>query len=149
MVDRRAQQRQAERHVHCLAEGRVLQRRQALVVVHREHDVRIGQLPRREYRVGRPGPGRGDPGALRPFDRRPDHFDLLATQVSAFAGVRIQAADRDPRCVDPPEATQVAVEDRECHVEQFAADCVADGGQRQMRRRERDTQRSPASSMTG
>ena len=53
MVDRRAHDRQAERHVDARAEARVLQHRQALIVIHREHRVGVAQAVRMKQRIGR------------------------------------------------------------------------------------------------
>ena len=41
-----------ERHVHRVAEARVLEHRQSLVVVHREHHVVVRQRARHEHRIG-------------------------------------------------------------------------------------------------
>ena len=66
VVDRGAHDRQAERHVDGVAEARVLQHRQALVVIHREHGVAV-----RELRAGRKavsagtGPREPQPGAAQ------------------------------------------------------------------------------------
>ena len=53
MIDRGADQRQAERDVDREAEALVLQHRQPLIVVHREHRVRVPQLRLGEQRIGR------------------------------------------------------------------------------------------------
>src|SRR5262245_13982577 len=51
VVDRGAHDRQPERDVDALAEARVLEDRQALIVVHRERAVRARQPVRNEQRV--------------------------------------------------------------------------------------------------
>ena len=53
VIHRGAQDRQAERHIDGLVEARVFDHRQALVVVHRQHRIEVGQNARHEGRVGR------------------------------------------------------------------------------------------------
>ena len=59
MVDGRAQDWQAKRYVHCGVEAGVLEYRQALIVVHGEHRIEVGEYARHEDRVR--GHGAEDP----------------------------------------------------------------------------------------
>ena len=58
VVDRRADERQAERHVDAVAEARGFQHRQALVVVHRDDRVEALRDVGHEHRVGGKRAGR-------------------------------------------------------------------------------------------
>ena len=70
-----------------MAEARVLEHRQPLVVVHRDDAIEIARLRRNEDRVGRQRSGDVQPfGAQRRKDRS-DDVDFLAAEVAAFAGV--------------------------------------------------------------
>ncbi|MNI90887.1 hypothetical protein D3C73_1484700 [compost metagenome] len=55
VVDRCADDRQAEGHVDCRAEAFVLQHRQALVVVHRQHRIAVLQIFGGKQSVGGQG----------------------------------------------------------------------------------------------
>ena len=94
VVDRRARERQAERHVDAVAEARRLEHRQALVVVHRDDRVVVARVLRHEHGVGRQRPVRTSRcrRARDLGDGRRDHVDLLAPEVAALARVRIEAA---------------------------------------------------------
>ncbi len=94
MIDRGAHDRQPERDVDGVAEAGVLEHRQTLIVVHGQHHVVAREVARHEQRIGgqravdveaqRRAPARS-PGAIIAL--------LLVAQVSALAGVRIEAAD--------------------------------------------------------
>ena len=57
------------------------------------------------------GPMSAEPGAAQPRDGGLDHLDLLAAEMAAFAGVRVQAAHEDARRAHREDAPQVGVED--------------------------------------
>ena len=61
-----------------------------------------------EHRVGRVRAG--DPPALggKRGDRRLDDLDFLASELAAFAGMRIEAGDREPRLGNAEVALQSA-----------------------------------------
>src|SRR5438132_8216730 len=84
VVDRRADERQAERDVHAAAEARVLQHRQSLVVIHGEHAIGLAQPLGHEQRVGRNRALGVDAAGDRGGDRRRDHFQVLAAEVTRF-----------------------------------------------------------------
>ena len=143
VIDRRARKRQAERHVDAVAEARRLEHRQSLVVIHRDDRVVAARVLGDEHRVG--GQRAGDASnrcRARVGDRRRDDVDLLAPEMAALAGVRIEAAHGDARrarcrtcdAVRAPTMTSVSAtrvaRDRGGHVLQ-----------RQMRGDERDAQR--------
>ena len=140
VVDRGAVEWQSKRHVDRVAEARVLDHRQALVVVHREH--RVGALERggRECRVRRQRAGDSDAACREGLDRRPDHVDLLAAEVAAFPGVRVEAAYEDAGGRDAERLTQAPVEHDEGPLEPFARDRARHLGERQVRGGERDAQ---------
>ena len=113
VVDRGAHDRQAERDVDGVLEAGVLEHRQALVVVHREHRIVVGRAA-----AGRT-PCRRAAGRVASMPRARSRsiagamtLDLLVAEVAALAGVRIQAAHGDARRADAPPLAQVAVEDR-------------------------------------
>ncbi|KAG0774413.1 hypothetical protein G6F22_014079 [Rhizopus arrhizus] len=97
MVDRHARVGQAQGQVHCLFEARVLQHRQALVVVHRQHGVEAGQLGRQEGGVGRQRPDQVHAFSAQALQQRDDQVQFLAAQVAVFTGVRVQAEHGDAR----------------------------------------------------
>ena len=113
MIDRRADERQAERHVDAAAEARGLQHRQALVVVHRDDGIVAARDVRNEHRVGGQRAATSRPARAHACDRRRDDVDLLAAEVAAFAGVRIETAHRDARRGDAESARQLARDDGE------------------------------------
>jgi hypothetical protein len=105
VIDRGADVGQAERDVHGVAEGRVLEHRQSLVVIHREHGVGIARVRAAGTAVSA-GSGPSQPHALRAqrIEHRRDDIDLLAPEMPAFAGVRVEpqppgcAAAAMPNC---------------------------------------------------
>jgi hypothetical protein len=111
VVYRGAHERQAQRDVHASAEARVLEHRQTLVVVHREHRVRLLEAVRHEQRVGRHRPERIDAGLSRRLDRRRDHLGILAPEVPGFPAVRIESGDQDSRLGDAEALVQVVMHD--------------------------------------
>jgi len=97
MVDRGADDGEAQRHVNTVTEAGMLQHRQALVMVHRDYAVERFHLRGDEYRVGGKRPDEIEPGVAQRCNDRGDEIDLLSTEVPAFAGMGIEAADRDSR----------------------------------------------------
>jgi hypothetical protein len=110
VIDRGADDGQAERDVDAVLEGGVLEHRQALVVVHREHGV--GRPARCAATACRPAAGRRGPCLRRAaFEHRRDDLDLLAAHVPAFAGMRVEPGHQDARPRDAELAAQVGVQD--------------------------------------
>jgi hypothetical protein len=140
MIDGGAHDRQTERHVDRVAESRVLEHGQPLVVVHREHDIVVRQMARHEHRIRGQRAVHEHPRAARALDRGRDDVGVFAAEMAAFPGVRVEPARGDARARDAPEPAHVVVEDAERGVEQIGRDRIADGAQRQVGRRERDAQ---------
>ena len=92
--DRREQDRRADRQ----RRGGVLRHQfsgdVALVVQHHDEGVEARHV---KHRVGPERAGDREAVGRRGIDRRLDDVDLLAPEQPAFAGVRVEAADRDPR----------------------------------------------------
>ena len=140
MVGRGTQQRQAERHVDRALEAGVLDDRQSLIVIHREHCVVACEHLWHEYRVGRQRPVGADAGGAQALDRRGDDARLLLAEVTAFAGVRIQPADRDPRVAHGEPPRELTGEDRAHLVQRVDGERAAHRGERQMGGCERHAQ---------
>ena len=113
MVDRGADQRQAQGDIDAAPEGRVFQHGQALVVVHGQHAIGVGQVFVLEQGVGRVRSARIDAARLRRGDCRGDHIDFFASQVTALARMRIQAGHQDARRGDAEFPLQVRLNDIE------------------------------------
>ena len=147
VIDRGTNDRQAERDIDAMAESRVLERGQPLVVVHRQHRIALGQHGRREHGVGRLRPEQSHALGTQPVEYRHDDLDLLAPEVAPFAGMRIEAGNQDARRGYP--VFLPAYQHAGC------AACVPAGRlrhrrrhvlQRQVGRRQRDAQRARPSS---
>ena len=140
MIDRRADERQAERDVNAVAEARGFEHRQTLVVVHRDNGVVTARDIRHKYRVG--GNRSGDVVTLRTSvdDRRSNDIDLFASKMSSFARVRIEPADGDSRLGQAECRLELARDDLERRPNTVARQRGSDVLQRQMRSRECDTQ---------
>ena len=79
--------------------------------IHREHGVGLLQHVRRECGVGGRRADELHARAAQRVERRRDDFDLLASEVAGFAGVRIEAAHEDARRGDAEARAQIVVED--------------------------------------
>ncbi|MNS97900.1 hypothetical protein D3C72_1322490 [compost metagenome] len=132
VVYRGADEGQPQRDVHAVAEGAVFQRRQPLVMVHRQHAVGIAQVARLEQRVGRERAARIDAGILGLRQRGHDHVDLFAAHVPAFAGMGVQARDQDARARDAKVAAQVGIDDGQCLQQQRDGKRIRHRAQRQV-----------------
>ena len=121
VVDRRADERQPERHVDALAEARGLEHGQALVVVHRDDRVEAARDPGHEHRVGGQRAGHVVARGAQRGDRRRDHVDLLAAEVPALAGVRVEPADGDARRGEREPGGELGGDDRERRVDGLRA----------------------------
>src|SRR5438132_1743127 len=98
VVDRRANERQADRDVHPGFETEDLYRTVALVVIHRDDEVEITAARAEEERVGGQRAFDLDATRARRFDTRQELLLLLApAEQTALTGVRIDPADRDAR----------------------------------------------------
>ena len=123
-----------------LSETGVLEHRQPLVVVHRDHDVGAGESLAGERGVGGDGASDIDPLRTQRLHRGRDRLDLLATQMPAFAGMRIEPADHDAGGREGESGTQV-VRDHADEVDQHrGVDGVGHCPQRQVGGGERDSE---------
>jgi hypothetical protein len=121
-----------------VAKARELEHRQPLVVVHREHDVAAGQAGRQECRVrgNRSLDAQAAPPQRR--ERGLQRLDLLAPEMTRFAGMRIDAADEDARPADAVQPSQVTVEHGDDGAQSLGRQRAAHARERQVSRRERD-----------
>src|SRR6266540_2208921 len=71
-------------------------------------------------------------------DRRFDRLDLLAPEVAAFAGVRVQPAHGDPRSRETELADEIGGDNAQDFLEARACDRRRHRSERQVRRRQRD-----------
>ena len=98
MIDRRADNRQAERDVDSTLEIQQLARDMTLVMVHADNRVVCllanGEI---ENRVGRQRPFHTPALAARPLNGRPDLANLFVAEQSVLACVRIQAGHGNAR----------------------------------------------------
>src|SRR5207248_11432514 len=74
-----------------------LDRDQRLVVIHAERRVITAPRRRMEHRVGRQGPLRIDACRAQFGDGRHDDVAILAPERAAFARMRVEPGDREPR----------------------------------------------------
>ncbi len=123
MVNRGADDRQAERDVCALAEAGMLEHRQALIVVHRKHAIALRQFLRSKQRVGRQRRADIEAFGAQPVQYRNHDFDFLASQMAAFASVRVQSCYQDARLCNAEAALQIAPEDVQHVFQQWCGDC--------------------------
>ena len=132
MVHRGAYDGQAEGDVDRAPEALVLEHRQALVVVHRQHRVGGLQVAGGEQGVRRQGRAEAHALGAQPRQGGLDHLDLLAPQVAALAGVGVEAAHQDIWIVDPEAPHQVVVQGADHLFQHLRGDGVGHGPQRQV-----------------
>ena len=142
MVDRGADPRQPERDVDRMAEACVLEHRQALVVVHREHRVVAREARGHECGVRRERPFDVVTGGAQLCDRGRDLVDFLAPEVAAFTRMRVESEHRHARSRDAESADEFGKEDREAARDACARDRRGYRGQGEVGGRERHTQRT-------
>ena len=118
VVDRRADDRQAERDVDPGVERQQLHRPVALVVVH-AHDRVVAAAVHGlvEHGVGRVRAAGVDARGARLLDGRGDPLDVLGAEQPVLAGVRVEPADGDARRVEEPPQRRIRELD---HVEHAA-----------------------------
>ena len=80
-----------------MLQPQVLDRNQALVVVHRDHDIELARAGAHEDGIGRMRSTDIEPFGPRLLHRRCDLLDFLAAEQAALARMRIDAGDRDAR----------------------------------------------------
>ncbi len=107
MVRRGADEGQAERRIDPLVEGERLGRDQRLVVIHAQRDVIAGAGTRMKHGIGRQRPEGVDAFRAQRLDRRAHHGLVLLAHGTAFAGMRVEAGDGQPRLLQPETVLQV------------------------------------------
>ena len=105
-----------------MSETRVLEHRQALVVVHGEDGIEVLQVPWHEGAVRRQRADQVEPFVAQLFDDRGDRVDFLTAHVAAFTGMRIQAEHGDARLLDGKVPAQVGMQDAQGAGQSFARD---------------------------
>lgn len=133
MVHRGADEGQAEREVDGAVEGLALEHRQGLVVVHRQHRVVAGALRWHEGGVGGQRTEQVQAFGAQRLQHRHDGVDLLAPQVPAFAGVRIEPQHGDARRGEAELVAQLGMHDAQRAGEAVGGDRRRYRGQRQVR----------------
>src|SRR5262249_57264069 len=78
-------------------ESHQLHRDLALVVVHRQYCIERTAFGAKENGIRRERPFDKDTLVLTCLHHWGDHVDLLAPEITAIAGVRVEASDRNPR----------------------------------------------------
>src|SRR6185437_5910476 len=98
VVDRRANNRDAERDVYRAMEVDQLHRDVALVVIHRDDEVELAAYAADKDGVRRVGAGAVEALCARFVDGGRDDLGVLSSEEVVLSGVRVQAGDRDARC---------------------------------------------------
>jgi len=140
VIDRRADEGQSEGHVDATAEACVLEHGQSLIVIHRQDAVGIGQACGVEQRVRGQRTFQAKALGTQGIEHRAQDLDLLAPEMTALAGVRVEACDENARTGDAETAHEVCMQDAQRRRQRFAGDGSRHLTQRQMRRRERHPQ---------
>ena len=132
MVDRRTDDRQAQGHVDCSAEAFVLEYRQALVVVHRQHRVAVLQIFGGKQGIGRQRPAQVHAFGAQAGQGRLDDVDFLAAQVAALARVRVKATHQYARVGNAELVAHVGMQDTGYTFDALGSDGVGNITQRQV-----------------
>jgi hypothetical protein len=103
VVDRTAIDGQAEAHVDGAVKGHQLDRDVALVVILRDDQVEGSLVGAMEDGIGRNRAMGVDPLSLRGSNGGGDLGVILVTEEAAFATMRVEARDRDPRLDPQPQ----------------------------------------------
>ena len=107
VLDRRADDGQAERDVHALPDTEHLGGDVALIVIHGDRAVELALQRAKENGVAGQGPTHVEAASIRLLHGRRDERDLLRAEESAFARVRIQTGHRKVRSLDAEPAQAV------------------------------------------
>jgi len=127
-------------HVDGLAKAHVLQHRQALVVIHGQHGVRLLQPRRGKQCIGWQRSAQAHAVFAQRFQRRRYHADFLVAQVAIFSRMRVQTGDQNMRIAQAEPSPQTCVQDGQRALQTFGRDGVGYGAQRQVRGRQRYAQ---------
>ena len=142
VVHARANGRNTEGDVHAFLEGDGLDRDQALVVVHGDHDVRLALDGPAKHRVGGQGPHGVDALGASLCDGRGNDRGVLAAETAALARVTVDAADGDSRLGDSEESSQGVVGQTQRAQDPFGADRSKHLPERHVNRGQHDAERS-------
>ncbi len=96
MIDRGADDGEADGDVDPPFEADQLQRDMSLIVVHGDHSIEFAALEAVEERIGRVGAACLEPLGLRGLNCRRDFIDLFAAEQAALSGMGVQPGDSDP-----------------------------------------------------
>ena len=129
MIRGRAHDRQAHRHVHTGVERQHLERDGTLVVVHRQMAAEALQRCGRESGVGRQRPINVDEQLFDLLFRRPDQAQFLVAKQAFFAGVWVQAQQRQARRTPANRGDRVRRQLRHFD-DAFDGQRIGDGAQR-------------------
>src|SRR5450830_1603704 len=122
VIDRGAYQRQAQGDIDAAPEGGVFQYGQALVMVHGQHAIGIGQVFLLEQGIGRIRSARIDAARLGCGYRWGNYVDFFAPQITTFARMRVEAGDQDARCGNAELLLQISVDDVQRHSQAVQGD---------------------------
>jgi len=140
VIDRRAHDGEAERHVDRAAEGDQLDGDQPLVVIAGNHGVEFAAHGAAEDRVAGKRAVDLDAARARRLDGRPQDAVLFRAEQPFLAGVRVQAGERDARTRDA-EARELARGQVDDVAEQRPGEKPRHLGERDVHRRQDDLQR--------
>ncbi len=121
-----------------MGEGQRLDRDEGLVVIHAQGDV-IGRSRRGvEHHVGGKRAASVDAVGAQPLDRRRHHVEVLLAERAGFAGVRIEAGDRQTRPRHAEARLEIARDDSRGVDDEFDGQPTRHLAQRQMDRHGHD-----------
>ena len=109
-------------------------------MVHRQHCVGTLQMGCGEQGVRGQRALQAHAVFSQSFERRLDHLDLFATQVTALAGMRVESADQYPRPVDRKPRTQLGIQHAQDAVQERRCDRIGHCAQWQVCGGKRDPQ---------
>src|SRR5215831_1672630 len=140
VIDGSANERQTQRYIDCLAEGKALDRNHSLVMITRHDGIELAARRAQKYGVGRKRPRNIDSiGDRALLDRGHDFSGFFNAEQPAFSSVWIQSCNCDPRVFDSP-ALQLAMGQADDFLETFAPDQSNRLRQRDMSRDQDDAQ---------
>lgn len=124
VIDRGTQHRKTECHVHRVTEACVLECRQTLIVIHREHCIAACEFTRYERGIRRQRTERIDAGRTSRCDGGCDHCSVFGAEVSIFPGVRVESEHGDAWRRNAEFGLQIGVQHREDAADAVDRECV-------------------------
>ena len=109
VVNRSPDEGQSQRDVDGPSESRVLEHGQPLVMIHGDNGVTTGNAWWIESRIGRYRTVQPHAVRAKPFNDRDNNVVFFVTQVTPFAGVRVQPQDLQARLLDSKLVAQSAL----------------------------------------